>query len=100
MTENTRMLQGTRADLYEAYEEGTLYDYLEEALDWRYTISATGDYHGCEIALALGGPGIYLATRRRSLDLYWGGEESHLSVASEVCDEIDEIMQEYYEMTR
>ena len=100
MTENARMLQGMRSDLYEAYEEGTLYDYLQDMLDVTYHIGASGDYLGAEIMLVYGGPGIYLDTRRRSLDLYWGGEESHISVASEVCDEIDEIMQEYYEMTR
>lgn len=81
----------------EAYD---LYTYFADVLDIEYTISSRGDYLGARIAVALGGPNIYIDTREGYVKGYWGTDRAEAWIASEVCDEINDIMEEYYSIVR
>lgn len=77
-----------------------LYTYFEDVLDVEYTISRCGDYLGARIAVALGGPNIYIDTREGEVKGYWGTDRAECWIPSEICEEIDSIMEEYYSMVR
>ena len=77
-----------------------LYTYFEDVLDIEYTISSRGDYLGARVAVALGGPNIYIDTREGYVKGYWGTDRAERWIPSEICEEIDGIMEEYYDMVR
>lgn len=77
-----------------------LYSYFTDVLDIEYTISSRGDYLGARIAVALGGPNIYIDTREGEVKGYWGTDRAERWIPSEICKEIDGIMEEYYNMVR
>lgn len=77
-----------------------LYSYFTDVLDIEYTISSRGDYLGARIAVALGGPNIYIDTREGYVKGYWGTDREEAWIPSEICEEIDSIMEEYYDMVR
>ena len=77
-----------------------LYTYFADVLDIEYTISSRGDYLGARIAVALGGPNIYIDTREGYVKGYWGTDREEAWIPSEICEEIDSIMEEYYDMVR
>jgi len=77
-----------------------LYTYFADVLDIEYTISSRGDYLGARIAVALGGPNIYIDTREGYVKGYWGTDRAERWIPSEICEEIDGIMEEYYDMVR
>ena len=77
-----------------------LYSYFNDMLDIEYTISSRGDYLGARIAVALGGPNIYIDTREGYVKGYWGTDRAARWIPSEICEEINDIMEEYYDMVR
>lgn len=81
----------------EAYD---LYSYFDDVLDIEYTISARGDFLGCRIAVALGGPNIYIDTRAGEIRGYWGTDRAEIWLPSEICNEIDAIFEELYECVK
>lgn len=81
-------------------EDCDLYSYFSDVLDIEYTISSRGDYLGARIAVALGGPNIYIDTREGEVKGYWGTDRAERWIPSEICEEIDGIMEEYYDMVR
>jgi hypothetical protein len=81
-------------------EDCDLYSYFSDVLDIEYTISSRGDYLGARIAVALGGPNIYIDTREGYVKGYWGTDRAERWIPSEICEEIDGIMEEYYDMVR
>ena len=111
-----KYVDGIAADLRRLYEadptdeereaaEGNgdacdLYSYFTDVLDIEYTISSHGDYLGARIAVALGGPNIYIDTREGYVKGYWGTDRADAWIPSEICEEIDGIMEEYYGMVR
>lgn len=81
----------------EAYD---LYTYFADALDIEYTINSRGDFLGARIAVTLGGPNIYIYTREGEVKGYWGTDRATKWIPSEICEEINGIMEEYYDMVR
>ena len=77
-------------------EETTFWDYLADALDVEYTIGSDKSYRGARIAVTLGGPNIYINTRRGEVEGFWGTERAEAWIPSEICEELDGIMEEYY----
>ena len=86
-----------REEAEENGEAADLYSYFNDALDIEYTISSRGDFIGARIAVALGGPNIYIDTREGYVKGYWGADRAEAWIPSEICEEIDSIMEEYYE---
>lgn len=78
-------------------EDFDLYSYFTNALDVEYIISTRGEYLGAHIAVTLGGPNIYIDTRRGYVTGYWDTDHAEAWLPREVCDEIDDIFEAYYE---
>lgn len=111
-----RYVDGIAADLRRLYEADPtdeereaaeengdacdLYSYFTDVLDVEYTISSQGDYLGARIAVALGGPNIFIDTREGEVKGYWGTDRAEAWIPSEICEEINGIMEEYYDMVR
>ena len=77
-------------------EEVNFWDYLADALDVEYTIGSDKAYRGARIAVTLGGPNIYIDTRRGEVKGFWGTERAAAWIPSEICAELDAVMEEYY----
>ena len=105
--ENRQYLEREREELRQIYageimndydEQKSLYDYISEALDFEYVIDSRKDYVSSKIWITLGGPNVWIDTREKALKLAWWNEREELYLDSEICDEIDYIMEEYYNM--
>ena len=81
-------------------EAADLYSYFNDVLDIEYTISSRGDFLGARIAVTLGGPNIYIDTREGEVKGYWGTDRAECWIPSEICEEINNIMEEYYDTVR
>lgn len=79
-------------------EEYSLYDYLGDALDIRYIINGDRSYHAVRVAVALGGPNVYIDTEEGAVCLYWGGETARCFLSSEARDAVDAWGEELYNM--
>lgn len=81
-------------------EQATFYDYFNDPLDFEYTIASNGEYMGVRVYVTLGGPNVWIDTRRGEIGGAWGTERAERWLPREICDEIDEIFSEYYNATR
>ena len=52
------------------------------------------EMYGCEICVAWGGPNIYIDTNRRAVMGYWWTERWETPLSGEVCDMIDDCVDE------
>lgn len=93
----------TDEEIEEREENGeptSVYDYFNDCLDIEYTISANGDFRGCKIMVACGGPNIWVDTCRGEVFGAWGSDRETAWIPSEICNEIDYIFEEMYNCTR
>ena len=77
--------------------ELNLYDYLNDVLDYEFTIDSQKEYKAAKIWVTLGGPNIWIDTAEKAVILAWGTDREKYPLDWDVCDEIDEIMQDIYE---
>ena len=91
---------GTTDELNEDGEPETMYDYFSDPLDYEYTINSRGEYIGVRVYITLGGPNVWVDTRRGEIAGAWGTDRADIWLPSEIAEEIDNIFSEYYEMTR
>lgn len=75
--------QDEDGDEYEV-EESDLDDslaglFMEDVLSVEYTYGSDGSYLGAEVCVGVGGPNLYVNTRRNRVEGYWGGEQVFLS---------------------
>lgn len=78
-------------------EEMSLYNYLNDVLDWEFTIDSQKEYKSAKIWVTLGGPNVWIDTGERAVKLAWGTDRAEYALDWDVCDEIDNIMCEIYE---
>lgn len=78
------------------WENVSFYDYFENALDIDYIVNSSKEYKACRIMVAFGGPNIYINTWDRKVELFWWTESASFYLSSNVCNAIDEIMEEYF----
>lgn len=78
-------------------ESSSLWDYFADALDVEYTIDSRGEYLGARVYVTLGGPNVWVDTRRGEVGGAWGTDRESVWLPSEICDEIDSIFCEAYE---
>lgn len=74
-----------------------LYDYLNDVLDFEFTVDSRKEYKSAKIWVTLGGPNVWIDTAERAVRLAWGSDREEYPLDWDVCDKIDEIMQEIYE---
>ena len=82
------------------FEQQSLFDWLEDALDIDFTMNSQGQMKGACVCVAWGGPGIYVDTNRCSVDLYWWGEEGHWRINRDACDELDACLEGDFEAAK
>lgn len=82
------------------WEQLGLLDYLEDVLDVRYTVDREFDYRSCALLVTFGGPNVWVDTARKSVDLYWRGDEASYPLSTYACDALDDCMRERYECMR
>lgn len=71
---------------------------LENSLDIEYTTSLNRVYQGARIALTLGGPNIYLDTKKGEIQGYWGTNTYTTRVDLKICDFMDDWINEIIEL--
>lgn len=79
-------------------EEISLYDWLNDALDFEYTIDSQKQYKAAKIWVTLGGPNVWVDTAERAVKLAWWIDRDEYPLDWDVCDELDNIMAEIWEM--
>lgn len=77
-------------------EPCSLYDYFSDALDIEFCIGADMQFRAVRIAVTLGGPNIYVDTKRGVVEGFWGTEHYEKWLPSEICEEINSIFEEYF----
>ena len=60
-------------------EEGSAFDWLQDALDIEYIVNSKREYLGARVLVAFGGPNIWVDTRRKLVEGYWWGEYAEAS---------------------
>lgn len=92
-----RNVEAVYSELSEHIEDGTLYDYLADALDIQVTCSLSKEYQGCLITMVWGGPGVYISTNRPpQIEGYWGGESYFKHLPDSMVREIDAVIEEWF----
>ena len=88
---------GEQVDLTEGdWEQLSIFDFLEDALDIEYRIGSDGEYRSVKIMVAFGGPNIYIDTASRLVTLHWWTDYAEYPISSDACDQLDECMAEYW----
>jgi predicted RNA-binding Zn-ribbon protein involved in translation (DUF1610 family) len=78
------------------WEQLSLWDYFNDVLDIEYRIGSDKQYRSVCIMVTCGGPNIYIDTASKNVEFYWWGEKAHYRIDRDVCNEIDNIFEEYY----
>ena len=78
------------------FDQCSLYDYFDDVLDIEYRIGYNKEYRSVKILIAFGGPNIYIDTATKHVELYWWGDDASFRIDTDVCGEIDNIFEEYY----
>lgn len=81
-------------DLKVICDEGTLYDWLDDVLDVEYTKDLNGYFVGCNIAVTLGGPSVYVNTVSGDIEGYWGCDFARVPMPDDIRFEIDEVIED------
>lgn len=92
--------EGTTKEQNEDGDQMTMWDYFSDVLDYEYTISSKGEYLGVRAYVTLGGPNVWIDTRRGEIAGAWGTNRAESKLTPEIADEINDIFREYYESTR
>jgi hypothetical protein len=56
--------------------EYTVYDYLEDVLDFNWILNSDKSLKGAELLVAFGGPNIYVNTVSQTVKGYWGSDSA------------------------
>jgi hypothetical protein len=84
-------------NLPEGWEIRSAYDYLDDALDFRYIVDSDRSFRDAEICIALGGPNVWISTEDATVTVYWG-DKSTQAIPYAVRDALREAMEELWEM--
>lgn len=77
-------------------EQLSLWDYMSDALDFRFLLNSDREVIAVKILVAFGGPNIWIDTETRSVNLYWWTDQASYPLSYAVCDDLDEWAQEYF----
>ena len=82
----------------EELDTESMWDYFDENLGEEYTVTDGLDYKGCRICVAWGGPGIWIDTMTKKVELAWWGDNAEAYLSRDAIDEIDRTFEEKWEM--
>lgn len=77
-------------------DTASMWDYFNDFLDVDWIVNSNKEYKACRIMIAWGGPNIYVNTWDGCIELYWWTESGKAWLSKEVCETIDEAMEEIY----
>lgn len=80
----------------DAFEQLSIYDYLDDILDIDFTVNRYKEYQSCSICIGWGGPNIYIDTDDAYIKLYWGSTREQYPIRYSTRDDIDEWAEDYY----
>lgn len=80
----------------DAFEQLSIYDYLDDILDIDFTVNRYKEYQSCSICIGWGGPNIYIDTDDAYIKLYWGSTREQYPIRYSTRDDIDEWAEEYF----
>ena len=86
----------TEYDRGEVFEDFTLLDYFESALDIEYICASRNEYRGVRVMVTCGGPNIYVDTMSKKVEMYWWTETASALLSDEAVDAIDELFEELF----
>ena len=81
----------------DAGEELTAYDYLQDALDIKYTVNSAREYLGARVLITYGGPNTWIDTNTNALEVYWGDKATRY-LPSGFINALDEALEELWNM--
>lgn len=67
-----------------------------EAFDIEYRTDSELRYRSVCFAVAVGGPGVYVDTKKEAVTLYWGSTEKTVYLPSHICEAIDSEAEEWF----
>ena len=81
------------------FEQLGLWDYFDDYYNLEYRIeSDRRTVRSVQIMVACGGPNIYIDTASKAVELYWWSDRADYPLSYEVCNAIDEMFQELWDM--
>ena len=82
------------------FEQLSIYDWLEDALEFKYTINGDMTYCAGRVMVAYGGPNIYVDTMQGAVQLFWWTDRAEYPLTRDAINALDEALEEFYEMCR
>lgn len=79
-------------------EEMSLYDWVNDVLDFEYTVDSRRRYRAAKIWVTLGGPNVWVDTAEKAVKLAWGADRAEYLLDWDTCDALDDLMAEIWEM--
>ena len=95
------------SDMEEAVEQGVEednivpasgIDYLSDVLDIQYIVSGDRQYRAARILIAFGGPTAWINTLTGQVEAAWWSETVYRDLPREFVDELDNALEELWEM--
>lgn len=78
-------------------EDADIYDYLDGALDVEFTLDSRKNLIGVTVYVSLGGPTVWIDTRRQEVRCHWGFGDSWAGLDSDICEAITSYYEEMLE---
>lgn len=84
--------------VYETYdfEQLSIWDYMSDALDFRFLLDSNREVIAVKVLVAFGGPNIWVDTETRSVELYWWTDRASYPLSSDAIAALDEWAAEYF----
>lgn len=79
------------------WEQLSVYDYMEDILDYDFRIDSQREFSGIRVFVTLGGPSCWIDTERQTVELRWGGESACYGLLSDTVDAVEEWGRELWE---
>ena len=77
-------------------EQASIYDYMNDILDYEITIDSSMNYKSCKVYVTLGGPTCWIDTADYMVKLRWGTDEAGYFLNPAIVEEIDSYFEELY----
>lgn len=84
------------SEFYNDFEPLSIWDYLEDALDFRFLLGSDKSVIAVKVLIAYGGPNIWIDTETGSVNLYWWTDRASYPISSDVAAALDEWAEEYF----
>lgn len=78
-------------------EQLSIWDYMENALDFRYIVERDKTVRSVEVCVGFGGPNIWISTESQSVELYWWSDRASYPLSLEAVNALDDWAEEMWE---